>query len=156
MTQKPHWSPGKRAKHTGRGLGPTFVMLRHDMVRSRAWHALSGNAIKLAIFLVNQYNGKNNGDFSMAKVDLLAGGWLSQTTAIRARHELEKAGFIITTRHGYRRVCSLYAVTWLPIDECPGKRLEVASTRTALDLWKNRIVAPDSGNVAPVSGAKAA
>lgn len=153
---RPRIAEIKRPKFTGRGGGPTFVMLRHDMVRSREWQALSGNAVKLAIYLAQQYNGSNNGDFSMSKADLIKDGWNSQTTALKARGELLETGFIMITRHGYKRVCSLYAVTWLAIDECPEKRLEIAPTVRAPDLWKNRSFAPDSGNVVPETGAKAA
>jgi hypothetical protein len=154
--QRPRIAEFKRPKFTGRGGGPTFVMLRHDMVRSREWQALSGNAVKLAIHLAQQYNGSNNGDLSMSKADLIDAGWNSHTTALKARDELVEAGFVVITRHGYKRVCNLYAVTWFAIDDCPEKRLEMAPTTRAPDYWKNRVLTPDSGNVAPVSGAKAA
>ncbi len=41
---------------------------------------------------------------------------------------------IIKTRQGFFMNpggrCALYALTWLPIDECQGKKLEVNSTTT--------------------------
>jgi hypothetical protein len=44
-------------------------------------------------------------------------------------------GFIEQTRQGGKNQCSLYAVTWLAIDECNGK-LDVNPTRAASNLWK--------------------
>ena len=49
------------------------------------------------------------------------------------------AGFIRITRHGHKRRCFLFAVTWLPVDDCDGKGLEVASERVACDWWKTEI-----------------
>lgn len=130
----PEW---KRPKHTGRGAGHSFLQLRHDLLKSREFNALSGSAIKALLFLAAQYNGRNNGDLSAAKSMLLAAGWRSGATGRRAINELLDAEFAVVTRHGDRRRCTLYAVTWLPIDECPGKGLERPSERVASDAWKS-------------------
>jgi hypothetical protein len=45
-------------------------------------------------------------------------------------------GWIIKTRQGGLHKCSLYGVTWLPINDCKGK-LEVASTKGATHDWKD-------------------
>ncbi|HZW17616.1 MAG TPA: hypothetical protein VFF71_02280 [Luteimonas sp.] len=126
----------KRAKFTGRGKGHSFLQLRHDILRSAEFNKLSGNAVKLLLFLVAQFNGRNNGDFSMAWVDIAKAGWASEATARRARDELLEARFIRVTRHGHKRRCFLFAVTWLPVDDCDGKGLEVASERVACHWWK--------------------
>ncbi len=130
----PEWKRGKfRARSSG---GRSFVMLRHDLIRLPQFQNLSGNAIKLLLFLVSQYNGKNNGNFSMAKSDLLKSGWRSEATALKARAELLASQFIAITRHGHNRRCYLFAVTWLAIDDCPGKGLELPSERNPSDAWK--------------------
>ena len=126
----------KRSKLTGRGKDHTFVALRHDMLRSPQFHALSGNALKLLLFFAAQYNGRNNGDLSMGWADLARAGWASEATARRARDELLEGRWIRITRHGTGRVCHLFAVTWQPVDECARHVLEVPSERVACDDWK--------------------
>lgn len=125
----------KRPKFKGRS-DHTFLALRHDVLRSTEFGKLGGNAVKLLLFLSAQFNGKNNGDLSMSKKDLLAAGWASEETARRARDELLAAGFIRITRNGLSRRPHLYGVTFKPIDECPGKGLEVAAEHKACDWWK--------------------
>lgn len=131
-------SERKRPKFTGRGKGHSFLQLRHDLLRSPEFNRLSGNAVKLLLFLASQFHGANNGNFSMAWVDLAAAGWASEATARRARDELLEAKFIRITRHGESRRCYLFAVTWLPVDECKGKSLEVPPERVACDWWKTK------------------
>jgi hypothetical protein len=126
----------KRAKHTGRGKDHSFLQLRHDLIRSLQFYALSGNAIKVLLFLACQFNGRNNGDLSATETMVLSAGLCSGTTAAKALKELEVAGFIVVTRHGHKRRCNLYALTWLPIDECPNKGLELSSERVASNKWK--------------------
>jgi len=47
----------------------------------------------------------------------------------RALRALMDAELVMLTRQGGRNLCSLYAFTWLPINECGGK-LDVAETTT--------------------------
>ncbi|GAB3368350.1 hypothetical protein GCM10027431_13720 [Lysobacter rhizosphaerae] len=61
-------------------------------------------------------------------------GWRSQGTVAGAKRELLDAGWIIETRKGGKHLCSLYAISWYPVDES-GKHMEPATT-TAPDLWK--------------------
>ena len=63
-------------------------------------------------------------------------GWRSKGTLYRARDQLVDKGFIVLTRQGGMHKCSLYGVTWKPIDECNGK-LDLESTRAALGTWKS-------------------
>lgn len=143
----------KRLKHTGRRAGHTFLQLRHDLLKSRQFNALSGNAVKVLLFLAGQFNGRNNGDLSATETMVLRAGLCSGTTAAKALKELEAAGFIVITRHGHRRRCHLYAVTWLPIDECPGKGLERPSERVASDVWKTQSLPQKLGFCTPEVGA---
>jgi hypothetical protein len=128
----------KRSKYTGRGKDHSFLQLRHDLIRSPQFSALSGNAVKVLLFLAAQFNGRNNGDLSATESMVLAAGLCSGTTAAKAIKELLAAGFIVVTRHGDRRRCHLFAVTWLPIDECVGKGLEMRSERVASQIWKTQ------------------
>lgn len=129
-------SSAKRAKFKGRAIGHSFFALRHDLLRSEQFGGLSGNAIKLLLFLAAQYNGRNNGNLSMPKKALLAAGWASEATAIRARDELLHADFIRISRHGSGKLPNLFALDFLPVDDCPGKYLEIAAEYKARDQWK--------------------
>jgi hypothetical protein len=85
--------------------------------------------------LISQFDGKNNGDLSAAPKICKLYGWSSQGSVYSALVELLANGFIEQTRQGGRNQCSLYAVTWLPINECNGK-LDVSATKVASNLWR--------------------
>lgn len=117
---------------------PRIVMKNDDYVR------LSSGARDLLLELAFQYTGKNNGDLTVAESILKKRGFKSRTTIKKSTIALIDTGMIIRTREGRfanpRGVCSLYALTWVPIDECNGK-LEVNSTTTPprkFSLEKNR------------------
>lgn len=96
---------------------------------------LSHSAAHLLDNLTAQFNGKNNGDFSAAPAIMRLYGWSSSGAIDKALKELLAYGFIEQTRQGGRNKCSLYAVTWLAIDDCGGK-LDVSQTSVASNLWK--------------------
>ncbi len=81
-----------------------------------------------------------------------ARNWRSKDTLNKALRELLDTGFIECTRQGGRHKASLYALTWLPIDECNG-RLDVAPSRVASNRWKKTQVRL-SGQSDPSAGAK--
>ncbi|WNB76773.1 hypothetical protein [Methylomonas koyamae] len=96
---------------------------------------LSHKAAHLLDNLTAQYNGKNNGDLSAAPKIMELFGWKSRGSIDESLTELLAFGFIEQTRQGGRNQCSLYAITWQPIDECGGK-LDVKPTIVASNLWK--------------------
>ena len=102
---------------------PRAVMQHHD------YKNLSGNAVKLLMALCYQYRGHSNGNLTAAFSIMQKHGFRSQDTLNRAKQELLKADLIRQTRTGLFQNpggrCALYALTWYPIDECPGRRLEV-------------------------------
>jgi hypothetical protein len=102
-------------------------MFQHRMLQHPRFLALSGRACKALLYLASQYRGDNNGNLQIApklarKAGLKAGGNLH-----RAVKEAAKAGFVLQTRQGGRNRCSLYALTWFPIDECGGRHDLVAT-----------------------------
>jgi len=127
----------RRAK--GRLDSGSFVSMPHAILESKTYANLGAPAVKLMLDLYGQYKGSNNGDFAMAWSMMRKRGWRSKDTLYRARDELLDNGFIIQTRQGGKHQCSLYAVTWQPIDDCMGK-LEYPSTRVALGYWKQGMV----------------
>lgn len=127
----------KRWKHTGRGKDHSFLRLPHFLLDSPEFARLSGSAVKLLLDAAKEFKGANNGNLNLAWSRLAQRGWVSQGTAHRAKHELLAAGFLECTRHGGRNRCSLYAITWEPIDACDKAQLEVAPTRIASHRWRN-------------------
>lgn len=121
-------------KAKGRSDSGGFVRLPFALMDSDDFRSLSGSATKVLMCLMRQYRGRNNGDLSAAFS--LAGRWGigSKSTLANALKELMACNLIVRTRNsqftnpGGR--CSLYALAWLPIDECGGK-IEVAATITA-------------------------
>ena len=92
--------------------------------------SLGGNAIRLLIEMAYQYKGYNNGDLCPAWTLMKKRGFSSKQTLSHALTELVAAEMLVLTRQGTFRKSSpsLYAVTWLPIDDFPNKNMELAST----------------------------
>jgi len=146
----------KRPKHKGRGKGHSFVQLPHYMLKSSQFQSLGGAALKVLMFLAAQYNGKNNGDLSATK-DMVDGTGVCSPSKIHGLLlELEAAGFIVKTRHGIKKQCNLYAITWCSIDECEGKGLEIAPGPPRNDWRKTESLAPSGVLTGPLRGLKAA
>lgn len=121
-------------------------MLRYDLLDCPDFIDLSPSAKVVLVYLLRQYNGNNNGDFSLTLTVLRKWGFTSNDTVRRAASELIGANLLELTRQGGRRKCSLYGVTFYPRDECSGK-LELPPTSVparALSMDKN-IRAPSDG-----------
>lgn len=107
---------------------PRIVMESPDYIN------LSTTAKVVLFELAYQYRGKNNGDLGAALGVLKKRGFKSKPTINRALKLLIEAKLIIRTRTGVflnpGGRCALYALSWLPIDECFGKNLEIGPTTT--------------------------
>ncbi len=119
----------RKGKHKSYAGIPRIVLDSPDYI------GLGGNSIRLLLELACQYRGKNNGDLQAAFSLMKKRGFNSKATLTKAKRELLDANLILRTREcqfdrsGGR--CELYALTWLPIDECQGKKLDVGPTRIA-------------------------
>ena len=124
-----------RVKMKGRATSGGFLSLPFSVLDSDACKMLTPQGVKLLIDVSRQYRGTNNGDLA-ATIKMLRGrGWKSSSTLAERIDELIHYGLIEKTRQGGKNQCSLYAVTWKPIDECRGK-MDVKETRTASGIWK--------------------
>lgn len=102
--------------------GGAFVLLPLTVLNSRAYIDASPYAKMLLIDLAMQYRGDNNGDLAACWKFMKPRGWRSEATLAKAKRELLEFGLIVETRKGARpNKASLYAVTWLALDECDGK-----------------------------------
>lgn len=126
----------RRRKQKGRKSRGSFLAMPHEILNDDNFTSLSPRAVKLLIDVASQYRGDNNGDLCCAWSVMSKRGWTSNDQLYKARDELLSRGWIVITRQGQRpRLASLYALTWLPIDECNGK-LDCAPTKQALGYWK--------------------
>jgi len=84
--------------------------------------ALPHSARALLWDLSRQYNGKNNGDLSLAPNVMKKWGW-GKSTILRQKKCLIKHGWIFITGHKTARngYVLFYGLTWLDINECDGK-----------------------------------
>ena len=108
-------NPKGRSNH-----GP-FLAIPRAVLNSSTWAAMSGHESKLLLDVAAAYRGNNNGDLSVAWRLMQARGWRSRDSLTKALAGLLEKGFIVKTRQGGRRICSLYAITWEGIDPCDGK-----------------------------------
>ena len=128
------------AKPYGRARKARFAGVPHPVMESDNYRQLNGWDVKLLLEMAKQYNGSNNGDLSAAWSVMKHQGWKSPGTLSASISRLQKYGFIICSRFGGRHKCSLYAITWQPIDECKGK-LDIASTNRPSNRW---VTAPEN------------
>jgi hypothetical protein len=126
----------RRLKHTGKGKPHSHIQIPHYILKSDAFGELSGNAVKLLLELAKEFKGHNNGDMSCAFSVLKRRGWRSSGTLAGAKHELLTKGWIICTRNGGSHCCALYALTWWPLGECPGKFTMFKAERCARNDWQ--------------------
>lgn len=141
--------PSTQLKNKGRAnRGPLFALPR-EILDSPAWARLSAHEIKLLVDMGAALRGANNGDLSCTWAAMHQRGWASRDTLARALAGLLSRGFITLTRQGGKRVCNLYAVTWLPVDECSGK-LDVKPRPVPSHDWRNWQPPPEAINTPTV------
>jgi len=88
---------------------------------SKDYRSLNNASVRVLMALACQYTGANNGDLSATKAEMSKHDIRSEDTINRAIKELIEHGLIVKTRNGYagvdgRRMCSLYALTWMRVD----------------------------------------
>ena len=128
----------------GRRTSGSFLSLPHTLIDHPNFQGLRAKSVKLLIDLAAQYKGWNNGDLCAPLSIMRKKGWSSNEQLFRARNELVERGFLRVSRQGGRNQCTLYALTWQPIDDCGGK-LDITATTTAPHDWK-RWVPPNRGS----------
>jgi hypothetical protein len=109
----------------GKATRANFVGIGRGVMDSAAFITLSQLSRALYLDLRRQYNGRNNGDISIADSVLLPYGW-SHSSIHKGVHELVKHGLLLRTRKGgiaaaSSTKASLYAFCDLPVNANPAK-----------------------------------
>jgi hypothetical protein len=87
------------------------------VVHSAEWQGLPFGARVLAVDLMGQYTGKNNGRLCPAWEAMQRCGWKSETTLLRAKRALIECSVVIHTRKGHRpRTSDWIGFTWWNLD----------------------------------------
>lgn len=141
------------AKSKGRGTsksefqkslnGNTFTALRHDVINSEEFTALSLSAKWVFIKLCASYNKFNNGDLiaPQDKAKDLFG--LSSRTLKTALDELVTTKFLEVVRQGGKNQCTLYAITCYKFNTIKkGNAVILEETSRPLDSWKKSAILP--------------
>ncbi|HFZ2573610.1 TPA: hypothetical protein ACIJ25_003130 [Pseudomonas aeruginosa] len=120
--KKQDWGP------RGAFATPKVLMAQQDF-REMSWAAR-----KVLDVLTYHFNGRNNGNLAATHSMLEEWGGMSKTVLAASLRELQERNLIVKTRsHNRARDGArpaLYALAWLPIDECPGADLEIGPTTT--------------------------
>lgn len=122
----------ERAK--GRRTRGPFIALPRALLDSPQWASLNAFEVKLLLDVAAGYRGNNNGDLACTWNAMKKRGWRSKATLESALKGLLAAGFLVKTRQGWRNRCSLYAVTWEPINDCGGKH-DAKPSPVPLNTW---------------------
>ena len=123
-------------KPKGRPPPKSYYLIPRVVHRSADFRKLSPYALKLLVSVIYQFNGFNNGDLTVAwTVMSKLHGFKSEATLDRCKKELLAANLIYLTRQGGLGRCSLYALTWMPIDDCNGKLDCRPTTRPIRTEW---------------------
>lgn len=107
---------GKRDYRKG-AIGYRFIAVPKLLVASSEWQALPFRARALALDLMAQYSGKNNGRLCPAYEAMRRSGWKSKDQLGKAKRELLATRFCIQTRMGHPpRTPEWLGFTWWRLD----------------------------------------
>ncbi|MEP1446268.1 MAG: hypothetical protein ABJK37_09190 [Paraglaciecola sp.] len=112
-----------------------YVKALHAIFNHPDYIALSPTAKALLWDLSSQYNGRNNGDLTLAPKVMGKLGW-TKPTILRHRQTLIDKNWIFIAgskpvRNGH---LYLYALTWLEVNDCNGKLFEDSVNRKPRSL----------------------
>ncbi len=109
---------GRRLNQKGRNLGYTFVMLRHDIMDSRAYLALSPDARCVYQCIKRRFNGYNNGDIPISCREAAEQCNIGKSTAAKALIEIQEKGFaVVTVKSGFNVKGSRRSQRWRLTEE---------------------------------------
>jgi hypothetical protein len=123
----------------GRASYANFIGIPRSVADSAAFIALSQLTRALYVDLRRQYNGRNNGDISVADTVLAPFGW-AHTSIHKGLKSIIRHGLMVQTRQGgiasLSRICSLYGFTDMPIMANSAKGIAGAAPSLAYREYK--------------------
>lgn len=94
-------------------INEPFIYIPRRVIKSPAYSALTGNAVKVLTLILNRWNGSNNGFIQFGYADT----GLHHATAKRSLLDLQDKGLIERTKAGcYKGNVSEYRITFLNDD----------------------------------------
>ena len=116
--------------------GEHYAMIPVEVLTSDACRTLPHSARTALIALAAQYRGRNNGDLSLTWATGKPFGINSKCQLIGGIALLLERGLIQKTRQGGKKPLgpSLYAITWMPVDDLNGK-IESGPTTAPSNAW---------------------
>lgn len=122
LERRTEWK--KMSKKKSNYISEPFIYIPRRILKSEAYAALTGNAVKVLTLILYRYNGRNNGFIQFSLRDTL----LPLQTGKRSLLDLQDKGLIDCAKAGtYRGNVSEWRVTFLK-DDRTGQR--------ASDEWK--------------------
>ena len=111
-----------------------YVPLPYSQLKSPAWRALSGSAVKLWLELHGRYNGSNNGRLTLSYAEAAEALGMGKASVQRAYRELEEHGFLALEKKGdwYSRRAHEWRLTTKPMDRMKGREVATMEWRQ----WK--------------------
>lgn len=120
-----------------------FAGIPNRVMEHRDFCNLSGSAVKLLLWFAYQYKGNNNGKLCAVHSQMKDRGFASKTTLSKAVQELTLKSFIEVTKGSgvskNGRTPNYYALTWEPIDEIPGFKMDIQPTSKALRTFIDEV-----------------
>ena len=118
------------------------------LTASEAWRDLSGNAVKLLIYIATFDNGSNNGELFMSERHAADGIHVSKKTAHRLLAELQEKGFLAQTAPGSFKTKRSPAAQWrLTFKPWPSR------SKGPTNEWRNwRASKKSGGEFLPTTG----
>jgi hypothetical protein len=137
----------KRGRSQGRfESGEHFAAVPDEVLRSDAWRRQPHYARSILTGIAAQYRGRNNGDLDFTQDKARAYGISHKHLGVGVML-LERAGLIVRTRIGHIKagggICSLYAITWKPLDPSDKYDVPVVIQQPASNPWAHWTVPPD-------------
>ncbi|WP_299898976.1 helix-turn-helix domain-containing protein [uncultured Ruegeria sp.] len=113
-----------------------YVPLPYAMIKSPAWRALSGPAVKLWLELHSRYNGGNNGKVFLSMNEAAEILGLGKATVQRAFEDLQNKGFLVLEQEGnwYHRRAHEWRLTTKATQTRSGKKAATNDWR----FWQSK------------------
>ena len=112
-------SRNRKKRASARYISIDYAVLEHP-----DFYEANPRCHKMLLYLLRQFNGRNNGDFSAAYSVLKKFGFRSKDTIASTLEELIERGLIVRTSESKFKntnaSCDFYAVTWFQIHGVAG------------------------------------